>query len=160
MAVTMTGELGPTRLVGKAIIAGLGEADWSAKRAAVAAIVERRMSWRVQLAHLRRCWRCSPRPRVAAGAELAIKLATVVPDGSIWDKSLKQMAADWKQATADRVAVTVFSGGTQGDEPTRAAQDAARRAAGRVAHRRRARAASIRPSTSSTSRSSSSRTTS
>ncbi len=48
----------------------------------------------------------------------AIKLATVVPDGSIWDKSLKQMATDWKQATAGRVSLTVFSGGTQGDEPT------------------------------------------
>jgi TRAP-type C4-dicarboxylate transport system substrate-binding protein len=49
---------------------------------------------------------------------VAIKLATVVPDGSIWDKSLKQMAADWKQASGDRVAVTVFSGGSQGDEST------------------------------------------
>lgn len=45
-----------------------------------------------------------------------IKLATVVPDNSIWDKQLKQMAAEWKQATGDRVAVTVFSGGSQGDE--------------------------------------------
>src|SRR5438132_11104802 len=49
---------------------------------------------------------------------VAIKLATVVPDGSIWDKNLKQMAAEWKQATSDRVQVTVFSGGSQGDEPT------------------------------------------
>ena len=47
---------------------------------------------------------------------MPIKLATVVPEDSIWDKSLKQMAADWKQATGDRVAVTVFSGGSQGDE--------------------------------------------
>jgi TRAP-type C4-dicarboxylate transport system substrate-binding protein len=45
-----------------------------------------------------------------------IKLATVVPDNSIWDKQLKQMAAEWKQASGDRVAVTVFSGGAQGDE--------------------------------------------
>src|SRR3954467_9714274 len=47
-----------------------------------------------------------------------IKLATVVPDGSIWDKSLKQMATDWSQATGGRVPVTVFSGGSQGDEAT------------------------------------------
>jgi TRAP-type C4-dicarboxylate transport system substrate-binding protein len=47
-----------------------------------------------------------------------IKLATVVPDGSIWDKSLKQMGADWQQATNGRVTLTVFSGGSQGDEPT------------------------------------------
>ncbi len=48
----------------------------------------------------------------------AIKLATVVPDGSVWDKSLKQMGVDWKTGTADRVALTVFSGGSQGDEST------------------------------------------
>jgi TRAP-type C4-dicarboxylate transport system substrate-binding protein len=49
---------------------------------------------------------------------VAIKLATVVPDGSVWDKALKQMAADWSKATSGRVSVTVFSGGSQGDEPT------------------------------------------
>jgi TRAP-type C4-dicarboxylate transport system substrate-binding protein len=54
--------------------------------------------------------------RLPSAQSVAIKLATVVPDGSIWDKSLKQMAADWKQASGDRVAVTVFSGGSQGDE--------------------------------------------
>ena len=42
---------------------------------------------------------------------VVIKLATVVPDGSIWDKSLKQMGADWSQATGGRVSLTVFSGG-------------------------------------------------
>ena len=47
----------------------------------------------------------------------ALKLATVVPDGSIWDKNLKQMAAEVQQATSGRVAITVFSGGSQGDEP-------------------------------------------
>src|SRR5262249_30607790 len=49
---------------------------------------------------------------------LVVKLATVVPDGSVWDKSLKGMADDWKQATGGRVALTIFSGGSQGDEPT------------------------------------------
>jgi len=48
----------------------------------------------------------------------ALKLATVVPDGSVWDKSLKQMGSDWKAATGDRVSLTVFSGGSQGDEST------------------------------------------
>src|SRR5262245_15721390 len=47
-----------------------------------------------------------------------LELATVVPDNSIWDKSLKQMAAEWKQATNDRVVLTIFSGGSQGDEST------------------------------------------
>jgi TRAP-type C4-dicarboxylate transport system substrate-binding protein len=51
-------------------------------------------------------------------AQRAIKLATVVPEASIWDKNLKQMAEEWKQATGGRVIVTVFNGSSQGDEPT------------------------------------------
>ena len=51
-------------------------------------------------------------------AETVIKLATVVPEASVWDKNLPQMGADWKQATGDRVTLTVFAGGSQGDEPT------------------------------------------
>ncbi len=54
----------------------------------------------------------------ALAQNTAIKLATVVPDGSIWDKSLKKMGDDWKQATGGRVSLTVFSGGSQGDEST------------------------------------------
>jgi TRAP-type C4-dicarboxylate transport system substrate-binding protein len=51
-------------------------------------------------------------------AQSTIKLATVVPEGSIWDKNLKQMADDWKQATNGRITVTVYGGGSQGDEST------------------------------------------
>jgi len=58
---------------------------------------------------------CLAAPRAQSSA---IKLATVVPDGSVWDKALKQMASDWSQATAGRVGVTIFSGGSQGDEST------------------------------------------
>jgi TRAP-type C4-dicarboxylate transport system substrate-binding protein len=54
----------------------------------------------------------------AARAQSAIKLATVVPEASVWDKNLKQMADEWKQSTGGRVAVTIFNGGSQGDEPT------------------------------------------
>jgi TRAP-type C4-dicarboxylate transport system substrate-binding protein len=54
----------------------------------------------------------------SAQTSVAVKLASVVPENSIWDKNLKQMAAEWNQATGGRVSVTVFSGGTQGDEPT------------------------------------------
>ena len=53
----------------------------------------------------------------SAVAQRAIKLATVVPDGSIWDKNLKQMAEEWKQATSGRVTVTVFGGATFGGSP-------------------------------------------
>ena len=54
----------------------------------------------------------------SAQTSVAIKLASVVPENSIWDKNLKQMAAEWSQATGGRVALTVFAGGSQGDEPT------------------------------------------
>jgi TRAP-type C4-dicarboxylate transport system substrate-binding protein len=54
---------------------------------------------------------------VAQGVS-TIKLATVVPDGSIWDKDLKQMGEQWKAATDGRVLLTVFAGGSQGDEST------------------------------------------
>ncbi len=47
-----------------------------------------------------------------------IKLATVVPDGSIWDKNIKQMGTEWQAATGGRVALEVFAGGSQGDEST------------------------------------------
>src|SRR5581483_4214211 len=53
-----------------------------------------------------------------AWAQTTIKLATVVPEGSVSDKNLKQMAEDWKQATGGRVTVTIYGGGSQGDEPT------------------------------------------
>ncbi len=42
----------------------------------------------------------------------------MVPENSIWDRNLKQMAAEWSQATGGRVSLTVFGGGSQGDEPT------------------------------------------
>jgi TRAP-type C4-dicarboxylate transport system substrate-binding protein len=58
---------------------------------------------------------------VASGAlhaQSPLKLATLVPEGSVWDKNIKQMAEEWKTATGGRVSVTVFAGGSQGDEPT------------------------------------------
>jgi TRAP-type transport system periplasmic protein len=51
-------------------------------------------------------------------AQGVIKLATVVPEGSVWDKSIKQMGEDWKEATGGKISVTVYGGGSQGDEPT------------------------------------------
>ncbi len=51
-------------------------------------------------------------------AQTSIKLATLVPIGSVWDKSLKQMGEEFKQATGGRYEITVYAGGTQGDEPT------------------------------------------
>ncbi len=55
---------------------------------------------------------------LAAGAhaQTVVKLATLVPEGSVWDKNIKQMGEEWKTATGGRVTVTVFNGGSQGDE--------------------------------------------
>ena len=46
-----------------------------------------------------------------------VKLATLVPDGSVWDKILKGMGAEWTKATNGRVALRIYSGGVAGDEP-------------------------------------------
>jgi TRAP-type C4-dicarboxylate transport system substrate-binding protein len=44
------------------------------------------------------------------------KLATLVPDGSIWDQALKEMSAEWSRATDDRVSLRIYPGGVAGDE--------------------------------------------
>jgi TRAP-type C4-dicarboxylate transport system substrate-binding protein len=54
----------------------------------------------------------------AAGAEKRIKLASFVPEGSIWDKNLRLMGEEWKRETEGRVSLKVFAGGQQGEEPT------------------------------------------
>jgi TRAP-type C4-dicarboxylate transport system substrate-binding protein len=46
-----------------------------------------------------------------------VKLATLVPDGSVWDKIIKGMGAEWGQATQGRVTLRVYAGGVAGDEP-------------------------------------------
>jgi TRAP-type transport system periplasmic protein len=51
-----------------------------------------------------------------AQGRLTMRLATLVPDGSVWDKNLKQMAAEWTKLSGGRVSVTIFPGGSLGDE--------------------------------------------
>ena len=46
-----------------------------------------------------------------------IKLATFVPDGSVWHKAMKEMGAEWSQETGGRVQLKVYPGGVAGDEP-------------------------------------------
>jgi TRAP-type C4-dicarboxylate transport system substrate-binding protein len=54
---------------------------------------------------------------VATAAPRVVKLATLVPDGSVWDKILKEMGAEWQQATEGRVTLRVYPGGVAGDDP-------------------------------------------
>lgn len=50
-------------------------------------------------------------------AATVIKLATLVPDGSVWDKALKQMGSEWKERSDGRVTLRIYPGGVAGDEP-------------------------------------------
>ena len=47
-----------------------------------------------------------------------IKLATLVPANTSWHKALLDMGNTWNKDTAGRVTLTVYPGGTQGDEST------------------------------------------
>ena len=42
----------------------------------------------------------APAPAVPQ-APVVIRLATFVPDGSVWHKAMKEMGAEWAQATAE-----------------------------------------------------------
>jgi len=52
----------------------------------------------------------------AQAAPMVIKLATLVPDGSVWDQSLKAAGADWMRGTGGRVSLRVYPGGVAGSE--------------------------------------------
>jgi TRAP-type C4-dicarboxylate transport system substrate-binding protein len=52
-----------------------------------------------------------------AAQKTTIKLATLVPDGSVWHRILKDMGAAWSRDTAGRVTLNIYPGGVAGDEP-------------------------------------------
>lgn len=52
----------------------------------------------------------------SAQGRTVLRLATLVPDGSVWDKNLKQMASEWTKLSAGRVSVNIFPGGALGDD--------------------------------------------
>ncbi len=56
-------------------------------------------------------------PRPAAAQATVVKLATLVPEGSVWDKALRDMGAEWSAGTQGRVTLRVYPGGVAGDEP-------------------------------------------
>jgi len=51
-------------------------------------------------------------------APVDIKLATLVPANTTWHKALLDMGNTWSKDTDGRVTLTVYPGGTQGDEAT------------------------------------------
>lgn len=48
---------------------------------------------------------------------LTIKVGSVAPDGSPWDKALKKIAADWKQISGGQIEMKIYPGGIVGNEP-------------------------------------------
>ena len=52
----------------------------------------------------------------ASAQEVKIKLGTVAPQGSTWHELLKEMAAQWKEASGGKVDLKIYAGGTQGSE--------------------------------------------
>ena len=56
-------------------------------------------------------------PAAHAQGTTVIKLATLVPDGSVWDRALKNAGVEWSQNTQGRVSLRIYPGGVAGDEP-------------------------------------------
>ncbi len=50
-------------------------------------------------------------------AAQTLKLATLVPEGSLWDKSERELGAKIQAATGGRVKFQIYPGGVAGDEP-------------------------------------------
>ena len=52
----------------------------------------------------------------AADARTVIKMASLVPDASVWGKILKDMGADWQEETDGEVSLRLYGGGVAGNE--------------------------------------------
>jgi TRAP-type C4-dicarboxylate transport system substrate-binding protein len=52
-----------------------------------------------------------------ASAQVTVKMATLVPEGSSWHLILKEAAEKWKKISNGRVNVILFAGGVAGDDP-------------------------------------------
>jgi TRAP-type C4-dicarboxylate transport system substrate-binding protein len=59
----------------------------------------------------------SPTEPLLAQKPITIKLATLVPDRSVWGTFLREMGSDWKKATNSRVNLRIYPGMVAGDDP-------------------------------------------
>jgi hypothetical protein len=55
-------------------------------------------------------------PASAPLAAQTLKMATLAPQGSIWDLAIRSMGERWTRDTAGRVQLRVYAGGVAGDE--------------------------------------------
>ena len=53
---------------------------------------------------------------VAAAEPVVIKMATLVPAGSKWNRSLQDMGQKWQQLSAGKVVLKLYAGGVAGDD--------------------------------------------
>jgi TRAP-type C4-dicarboxylate transport system substrate-binding protein len=56
-------------------------------------------------------------PAMARAQTMVVKMATLVPDGSVWHKILLGMGDEWSKETQGRVTLRLYPGGVAGDEP-------------------------------------------
>jgi TRAP-type transport system periplasmic protein len=52
-----------------------------------------------------------------ASAQTVVKLATLVPDGSIWHRILVEQATEWRRITGGASEIRIYPGGVAGDDP-------------------------------------------
>ena len=71
--------------------------------------------WRRALAGAALAWMVIAGAAPAPAREI-LKVATLAPQGSIWDTTLREMGAAWSKATAGEVELRVYPGGVAGDE--------------------------------------------
>jgi len=50
-------------------------------------------------------------------AQITVKMATLVPDGTSWATIIKEAAENWKKISNGRVTVNIYWGGVSGDDP-------------------------------------------
>ncbi|NOT30231.1 MAG: TRAP transporter substrate-binding protein DctP [Planctomycetes bacterium] len=60
---------------------------------------------------------CALAAVTSPAAAQTLKLATLVPEGSLWDKSERELGAAIQKATGGRVKFQIYPGGVAGDEP-------------------------------------------
>ncbi len=50
------------------------------------------------------------------GFSQVIKIGTMAPPGSLWDTTLKEIAAEWSRISSGRIKVKIYTGGSIGNE--------------------------------------------
>jgi TRAP-type transport system periplasmic protein len=59
----------------------------------------------------------SPETGSSASAQTVVKLATLVPDGSIWHRILQEQATEWRRTSGGAAELRIYPGGVAGDDP-------------------------------------------